>query len=218
MAAQWTGVFWLGLGATLPGTWTPGVAARGLRAAPDDSSARGGNLLTPSTLAQPKITIFGSPPPTSVVLVIAPVAREQARSAAASRSNHRSTRSSPHVEEARPRTARERGSLSRWQDGREPPSERASAAPRCRRQPFGPSGPRDASRSPRGGAAPGSAAHSDPTSSRRPAPAARRRRRPGTHLPRLGPTSTAHEHTRRDRNAPEPPKPNNSRTNKFGPN
>ena len=185
------------------GSWLPPMTARRER----------GNLLTPSTLAQPHVSrIFRAPPPTSVVLVIAPVAREQARSASRVSQQTIGRLVAAHTSKKRgPGRRGRRGSLSRWQDGREPPSERASAAPRCRRQPFGPSGPRDASRSPRGGAAPVSAAHSDPTSSRRPAPAARRRRRPGTHLPRLRATPTAHEHTRRDQKTPQNPRQRNIR-------
>ena len=190
----------------MPGTWTLGVAARGVLAARDDSSARAGDrhrVESNYTYCTTGLK-FLRPSPIAVLY--------RARSARHTRSASRVSQQTigrlvaAHTSKKRgPGRRGRRGSLSRWQDGREPPSERASAAPRCRRQPFGPSGPRDASRSPRGGAAPVSAAHSDPTSSRRPAPAARRRRRPGTHLPRLRATPTAHKHTRRDKKTPQNP-------------
>ena len=160
------------------------------------------------------ISLFASP----VVLVIAPVEREQARSASPRLAATIGRLVAAHTPKQRgPGRRGRRGSLSRWQDGREPPSERASAAPRCRRQPSGPSGPGDASRSPRRGAAPVSAAHSDPTSPRRPAPEVRRCRRPGRTAAAQAHAKGPQTHTTRQKNAPEPPTAKYSRTNKFGP-
>ena len=202
----------------MPETWAPGVAGRGVLAARDDSSARAGDrhrVESNYTYCTTGLK-FLRPSPIAVLY--------RARSARHTRSASRVSQQTigrlvaAHTSKKRgPGRRGRRGSLSRWQDGREPPSERASAAPRCRRQPFGPNGPHDASRSPRGGAAPVSAAHSDPTSPRRPAPEVRRCRRPGRTAAAQAHAKGPQTHTTRQKNAPEPPTTKYSRTNKFGP-